>query len=97
MTDPPPRPQADGEPSGDPGTSSGGGTRPPTPRWVKFFGVIALLVLVLVAVLLVAGGGNHGPGRHSGSGDGGAQTGPSGAGEAGRGAGLGRRRAATEP
>jgi hypothetical protein len=35
------------------------------PRWVKAFGLIALVVVVLVLVLLVAGGGNHGPGRHS--------------------------------
>ena len=33
----------------------------PTPRWVKVFGVLALLVLVLFVVLHLAGGG---PGRH---------------------------------
>lgn len=37
------------------------------PRWVKAFGVIALVVVVLVVVLLLVGGGNHGPGRHSGT------------------------------
>ena len=60
---------------------SDGGSRPRTPRWVKFIGVIAQLLLVLVVVLLVTGGGNHGPGRHSGSGDSGAQTTPSGVSE----------------
>jgi hypothetical protein len=35
-----------------------------TPRWVKAFGVIALIVVALFVVLLVFGGG-HGPGRHS--------------------------------
>jgi hypothetical protein len=37
------------------------------PRWVKAFGMIALVVVVLVVVLLLVGGGNHGPGRHSGT------------------------------
>lgn len=35
-----------------------------TPRWVKVFGIITLIVLVLFVVLLVFGGG-HGPSRHS--------------------------------
>jgi ABC-type transporter Mla subunit MlaD len=35
------------------------------PRWVKVFGIIALLVVLLFVVLLVTGrGGDHGPGRH---------------------------------
>jgi uncharacterized membrane protein len=33
------------------------------PRWVKAFGIIALIVVVLIVVMLVVGG-NHGPGRH---------------------------------
>jgi hypothetical protein len=36
---------------------------PPTPRWVKVFGGVALAVVVLFLILLVVGGG-HGPGRH---------------------------------
>ncbi len=44
-----------------------------TPRWVKVFGIIALVLVLLVVVMLVTGrGGNHGPGRHSPSGDAGA-------------------------
>lgn len=35
-----------------------------TPRWVKVFGVIALVLVVLIGVMLVAGG-EHGPGRHT--------------------------------
>jgi ABC-type transporter Mla subunit MlaD len=40
-----------------------------TPRWVKVFGVIALVLVVLVVVMLVTGRGGHGPGRHTASGD----------------------------
>jgi hypothetical protein len=35
-----------------------------TPRWVKAFGIIALVLVVLVVVVLVTGT-DHGPGRHS--------------------------------
>ena len=50
--------------------------RPPTPRWVKVSGFIALvLVLVVLAVLLI-GSGNHGPGRHVSSGGAGSQSAP---------------------
>ena len=34
------------------------------PRWVKVFGIVALVVIVLFVVLLIAGGGEHGPARH---------------------------------
>ena len=37
-----------------------------TPRWVKVFGAVALVVIAtLVFVLLL--GGRHGPSRHSGA------------------------------
>ena len=36
-----------------------------TPRWVKVFGIIALLAVVLFVVVLFVGGGEHGPGRHT--------------------------------
>ncbi len=39
-----------------------------TPRWVKVFGIVALLVVVLFVVLLLFGGGGHGPARHTGGG-----------------------------
>jgi hypothetical protein len=35
------------------------------PRWVKVFGIVALVVVVLFVILLLTGGpGRHGPGRH---------------------------------
>ena len=41
------------------------GTDEPTPRWVKVFAGIALVLLVLLAVVILTGrGGGHGPGRH---------------------------------
>ena len=37
-----------------------------TPRWVKVFGIIALVTVVLFVVLMLIGrGGGHGPGRHT--------------------------------
>ncbi len=42
-----------------------------TPRWVKIFGIIALVVVLLVLILLftngLGGSGGHGPGRHGAS------------------------------
>ena len=36
-----------------------------TPRWVKVFGTIAIVLALLFAVLIITGvGGPHGPGRH---------------------------------
>jgi hypothetical protein len=48
--------------------------RPPypgTPRWVKVFGIIAIVVVLLVVFMLRAG---HGPGRHTPSSDAGGQV-----------------------
>jgi hypothetical protein len=36
---------------------------PSTPRWVKVFGIIAIVVLLVIVVMLIAGG-EHGPSRH---------------------------------
>jgi len=57
MADPPSNPDADDAVAVDrePTTS--------TPRWVKVFGVIALVLLLLFVIALLAGG--HGPGRHT--------------------------------
>ena len=44
---------------------------PRTPRWVKVFAVIALVLVLLAAIALFTGlGGPHGPGRHMPAGDG---------------------------
>lgn len=39
-------------------------SNPPTPRWVKVFGVIGIVLVLLFGIIKLAGGGNHGPGRH---------------------------------
>ena len=53
-----------------------------TPRWVKVFALIAVVLAVLAAVVLLTGrSGSHGPGRHvgdSGSVRTGSHTGPPG-------------------
>ena len=46
----------------------GHGSTPGTPRWVKVFGIIAL-VLILVFVISLLAGVRHGPGLHTPSGD----------------------------
>ena len=46
------------------------GTEPGTPRWVKGFGIIAVVVVLLIGFVLFTGlGGSHGPQRHAPSGD----------------------------
>jgi hypothetical protein len=45
------------------------GSAPGTPRWVKVFGIIALVAVLLVVIMLLTGG--HGPGRHTSGGLGG--------------------------
>jgi len=40
---------------------------PGAPRWVKVFGIIAIVVVLLLVVLKLTG--HHGPGRHMRSGD----------------------------
>ncbi|OLE65306.1 MAG: hypothetical protein AUG03_05375 [Acidobacteria bacterium 13_1_20CM_2_68_14] len=41
------------------------GSPPGTPRWVKVFGIVGLVLVLLVVVMMATGvGGKHGPGRH---------------------------------
>ena len=35
-----------------------------TPRWVKIFSGVAIVLILLVIIMMVFGNGNHGPGRH---------------------------------
>ncbi len=56
----------------DKGVGSGPESTTGAPRWVKVFGIIAV-VLVLIVVVALLTGGSHGPGRHLGGG----QTSPS--------------------
>jgi hypothetical protein len=51
----------------------GHGSMRGTPRWVKVFGIIAL-VLILVFVISLLAGVRHGPGMHTPSGDAGGYT-----------------------
>jgi hypothetical protein len=44
------------------GARKTGGESSGTPRWVRIFAIIALVVALLVAILIIGGG--HGPGRH---------------------------------
>jgi hypothetical protein len=38
-----------------------------TPRWVKVFGIVALVVaLLVITIMLMGGAGGHGPQRHGG-------------------------------
>jgi hypothetical protein len=46
----------------------GHGSTRGTPRWVKAFGIIALVLVVLFVISLLAGV-RHGPGMHTPSGD----------------------------
>ena len=58
----------------DTGVGPGRGSTSGPPRWVKVFGVIALVVVLLLLVLLLTSGGSHGPARHESSRDAGGQT-----------------------
>jgi hypothetical protein len=61
MAGPPPYP----DPNGDTGVGPHRGSTSGTPRWVKVFGIVALVVILLIVIMLLTGG-NHGPGRHTG-------------------------------
>jgi hypothetical protein len=38
---------------------------PSTPRWVKVFFIIAIVLILLFVIMKITGiGGDHGPGRH---------------------------------
>ena len=72
MADPPPYPDT----GDDTGVGADRRSTVGAPRWVKVFGILALVLVVVVAVLLLSGG--HGPGRHTPSGDPGGHIPPAG-------------------
>jgi hypothetical protein len=37
---------------------------PSTPRWVKVFGIIVIILVLLVVAMIFIVGGDHGPSRH---------------------------------
>jgi len=39
------------------------GTASSTPRWVKVFGIVAIVLFLLVGIMVIAG--SHGPGAHA--------------------------------
>jgi hypothetical protein len=69
MADPPPSPDT----GDDTGVGPDRGSTAGPPRWVKVFGIIAIVVALLVVIMLLVGGG-HGPGRHTPSGGLGGET-----------------------
>jgi len=74
MADPPRYPDA----GDDTGVRPDHGSTTSTPRWVKIFGITALVLVLLVGIMLLTGvGGSHGPGRHLPSGGAGGYTSPS--------------------
>lgn len=74
MADPPREPDT----GDDTSVGHDRGSPPHMPRWVKVFGIIAIvLVLVFVGLKLIGVGGGHGPARHTSPGGQGGQTSPS--------------------
>lgn len=54
------------------------GVRPGTPRWVKVFAIVVIVLALLAGIIVFTGvGGEHGPGRHLPSSGSGGQTPPS--------------------
>lgn len=58
----------------DTGVGPDRGSTTGTPRWVKVFGIIGLVLVLLFVIMLFLGGGGHGPGRHTPSGEAGGAT-----------------------
>jgi hypothetical protein len=42
-----------------------GGSNTSTPRWVKVFGIVALILVLLFVIVHLADSDRHGPGRHT--------------------------------
>ncbi len=75
MADPPGDRDSSGETVDATGVRPGRGSATGPPRWVKVFGLIALVLVLLFVIAQLAGvGGGHGPGRHVPSGSSGRPT-----------------------
>ena len=79
MANPPPHRDSNSDIGNETGVGPDREPTTGTPRWVKVFGIIALVVVLLFLILMFTRGpgGRHGPGRHMGSGNTGDQTPPS--------------------
>ena len=62
MADPPPYPDSNGDTGDDTRVRPDRGSTTGTPRWVKVFGIIALVLVLLFVILHLTGGGL---GRHT--------------------------------
>jgi hypothetical protein len=58
----------------DTGVGPGRSSTRGTPRWVKVFGIIVIILALLVVIMMSIGGASHGPGRHTPFSDTGGQT-----------------------
>ncbi len=63
MADPPPYPDSNDDTSDDTGVGPGRGSTISTPRWVKVFGIIVIVLVLLFAIKMLTVGG--GPGMHT--------------------------------
>ncbi|MCA1728393.1 MAG: hypothetical protein LC751_02935 [Actinobacteria bacterium] len=73
MADLPPSPDT----SDDTSVGADRGPNTSTPRWVKVFGIIALVLVLLFGAHMLFVGSSRGPGRHTPPGDAGGQIPPS--------------------
>ncbi len=74
MADPPRYPDSKGDTGDDTRVRPTVDRPPSTPRWVKVFGILAIvMVLIFIVIQFTGVGGGHGPGRHTPFGDVGGQ------------------------
>ena len=64
MADPPASPKLTTDPADDSAQEPAREPPPRTPRWVKMFGIIAVVLILAAAVQFILGI-RHGPGLHS--------------------------------
>ncbi len=64
MADLPRYPDSNSDTGDDTGVRPDRGSTTSTPRWVKVFGIIAIVLILLVGILHLTGNSLGGPGRH---------------------------------